>query len=80
MPESPIAVPLEGWRDPASVFAAITAGSPHCFWLDAGPDATTGWSWIGTGVVEEHPERVRAVSLTTDSGHDEWEAGRFRGG
>ena len=80
MPESPIAVPLEGWRDPASVFAAIAAASPHCFWLDAGPDATTGWSWVGTGVVEEHPERVRAVSLTTDSGHDEWEAGRFRGG
>ena len=80
MPESPIAVPLEGWRDPASVFAAIEAGSPHCFWLDAGPDAKTGWSWVGTGVVEEHPERVRAVSLTTDSGHDEWKAGRFRGG
>jgi aminodeoxychorismate synthase component I len=80
MPESPIAVPVEGWRDPASVFAAIAAASPHCFWLDAGPDATTGWSWVGTGVVEEQPERVRAVSLTTDSGHDGWEAGRFRGG
>jgi para-aminobenzoate synthetase component 1 len=80
MPESPIAVPLEGWRDPASVFAAIAAPAEHSFWLDAGPDATTGWSWVGTGVVEEHPERVRAVSLTQLPDGEAGEAGRFRGG
>lgn len=78
MPESTIAVPLDGWRDPASVFAAIAAPEAHSFWLDAGPDATTGWSWVGTGVVEEHPERVRSVPLTPSRGP--WEAGRFRGG
>jgi anthranilate synthase component 1 len=80
MPESPIAVPLDGWRDPASVFAAIAAPAADCFWLDAGPDATTGWSWVGTGVVEAQPERVRAICLTPTSRDDQWEAGRFRGG
>lgn len=80
MPESPIAVPLDGWRDPASVFAAIAAPAAQSFWLDAGPDAEDGWSWVGTGVVEQHPERVRAVSLTQPSDGDTWEAGRFRGG
>lgn len=80
MPESPIAVPLDGWRDPASVFAAIAAPAAQSFWLDAGPDALTGWSWVGTGVVEEHPAQVRAVSLTQPVVADAWEAGRFRGG
>ena len=80
MPESPIAVRLHGWREPASVFAAIAAGSPHSFWLDAGPDATSGWSWVGTGVVETEPDGPRCVPLTGTPEDDGWEAGRFRGG
>ncbi|WP_314502135.1 aminodeoxychorismate synthase component I [uncultured Microbacterium sp.] len=80
MPESPIAVRLHGWREPASVFAAIAAGSPHSFWLDAGPDATSGWSWVGTGVVETEPDGPRRVPLTGTPEDDGWEAGRFRGG
>lgn len=79
MPESPIAVPLPGWRDPASVFAATAADAPECFWLDAGPGATTGWSWIGTGVLEQRPERVRSVRLGA-AADAQWRAGRFRGG
>jgi para-aminobenzoate synthetase component 1 len=80
MPESLIVLPVEGWRDPASVFAAITASSQDCFWLDAGPDARAGWSWVGIGAVEERPDRVRAVSLTSSVAAPAAEAGRFRGG
>src|SRR5215207_3952846 len=79
MPESLDAVPLEHWRDPASVFDAIALDAEHCFWLDAGPDALAGWSWVGTGVVEEHSERVRAIPLTSTA-EPPWPAGRFRGG
>ncbi len=80
MPDSLTAVALAGWRDPASVFAAVAADSRECFWLDAGPESSTGWSWIGTGVVEEQPERVRTVSLTPERVAPAWEAGPFRGG
>jgi para-aminobenzoate synthetase component I len=80
MPDSLVAVPLAGWRDPASVFASIEADSPDCFWLDAGPGAAAGWSWVGSGTVEDRPERVRAVSLTQASEPRAEEAGRFRGG
>jgi para-aminobenzoate synthetase component 1 len=80
MPDSLVAVPLAGWRDPASVFAAVAAESAECFWLDAGPGSTTGWSWVGTGVVERRPDRVRAVPLTAVPADTAWEAGAFRGG
>jgi para-aminobenzoate synthetase component I len=80
MPDSLTALQLDGWRDPASVFAAIEAQSEKCFWLDAGPHAQTGWSWGGIGVVESDRERVRAVSLTSTPDDSAWEAGRFRGG
>ena len=80
MPDSPVAVPLAGWRDPASVFALIAAESDECFWLDAGPAAETGWSWVGTGVVEGRPERVRSVTLASGGAGTPWEAGPFRGG
>ena len=80
MPDSLIAVALPGRRDPASVFRAIAAPSRQCFWLDAGPDAGTGWSWVGIGVVEDRPERIRDVELTSTPAQSPWEAGRFRGG
>ena len=73
-----VAVPLERWRDPASVSAAGPAGDEHSFWLDAGPDATAGWSWVGTGVPASAQE-VRAVECVIEDG-DPWPAGRFRGG
>jgi para-aminobenzoate synthetase component 1 len=80
MPDSLTAVALAGWRDPASVFAAVAKDSRECFWLDAGPESSTGWSWIGTGVLETQPERVRTVSLTPDRVAPAWAAGAFRGG
>ena len=73
-----VAVPLERWRDPGSVFAAGPAQAEHSFWLDAGPDATDGWSWVGTGVTAS-AERVRAVECPLED-RDPWPAGPFRGG
>lgn len=48
MPPRSVAVPLP-WTDPAALFAAGPARAPHAFWLDAGPDAASGWSWLGAG-------------------------------
>ncbi len=79
MPASPTAVPVGDWREPASVHAAICGNDPHSFWLDAGPDAVEGWSWVGTGIPETDPSRVRAVPLASRT-PDEWAAGPFRGG
>lgn len=40
---------LEGWVDPAWLFAAHEAQLSAAFWLDAGPAADAGWSYLGTG-------------------------------
>lgn len=37
------------WRDPQAVFAAIESRHADVFWLDAGPSARSGWSYIGWG-------------------------------
>lgn len=39
------------WVDPEAVFVAWERSAQDIFWLDAGPHATAGWSWIGTGAV-----------------------------
>ncbi|MDL5350326.1 anthranilate synthase component I family protein [Microbacterium sp. zg-YB36] len=56
------ALPLR-WADPSAVFAAGPANEQHAYWLDAGPDATTGWSWMGVGDPETDPSVVQAVVL-----------------
>ena len=50
-------VPLGRWVDPAVAYAAICGDSDAAFWLDSGPDAVTGWSYLGL-----------ASSVTTDFG------------
>ncbi|MET0734314.1 MAG: aminodeoxychorismate synthase component I [Microbacterium sp.] len=79
MSEPLVAVPLRGWVDPASVHHAIGQSEPHSFWLDAGPDAEAGWSWVGVGTVEEDPAAVRIVRCAGERVDDE-AAGPFRGG
>jgi len=70
---------LPEWIDPARAFAGGPARQAHAFWLDAGPDAREGWSWIGTGEPEPDPDVVRAVPSGARTGSTpEW--GRFRGG
>ncbi|MCW3494651.1 aminodeoxychorismate synthase component I [Microbacterium sp. SSM24] len=79
MSEPLIAVELTAWADPASVFVSLYGGEDHAFWLDAGPDASDGWSWVGAGAPETDPESVRHVACQQSSG-EEWPAGPFRGG
>ncbi|SDH23495.1 aminodeoxychorismate synthase component I [Microbacterium pygmaeum] len=76
-----IAEPVERWLDPASVFAALAADHADVFWLDAGPDAAAGWSWVGVGTVEVSAG-VRGVRTGAAAADDDrgWEAGPFRGG
>jgi anthranilate/para-aminobenzoate synthase component I len=40
-------IPVQGWWDPAQVFLALYRNDSHAFWLDAGPDAGTGFSYLG---------------------------------
>lgn len=62
MPEPRSVVPLDGWRDPAELFQNWVARAPHAFWLDAGPGATSGWSYLGIGAPDAQ-ERAFATAL-----------------
>ena len=62
MSESLTAVDLPQWVDPAAVFATVFAASRHSFWLDAGPDAVDGWSWMGDGSPDD-PARVLSTVI-----------------
>ena len=75
---SPVARDL--WVDPRAVFDALIRETPHApiFWLDAGPDADAGWSWIGTGSSAPAGE-VRAVAVSRSPAVAS-PAGRVRGG
>jgi para-aminobenzoate synthetase component 1 len=65
VPPDPAPVELEAWADPARVHGMFAA-EPHTFWLDAGPDASAGWSWVGTGTPADG-EDVRAVAVARDA-------------
>lgn len=64
MSRGPVAQRID-WIDPEVLFRAGPAHESHAFWLDAGPDATAGWSWLGVG--QPARELPRAQSLA--SGH-----------
>lgn len=63
------------WRDPERLFAGAAVLHPDLFWLDAGPAATSGWSWLGVGSPAATDD-VRAVHCGGAAG----EAGPFGGG
>ena len=69
---------LGEWPDPASVHDLVSARGGDTFWLDAGPAATSGWSWVGEGVAESDDEDVRSTVCATIV--PDAEGGRFRGG
>ena len=77
MSEPFVAVEIPRWVDPASVFATSFADADDSFWLDAGPGASDGWSWIGDGVPDD-PSRVRDIVCA--GGTVPGDAGPFRGG
>ena len=64
--------------DAARAFAGGPARHPSGFWLDAGPHAPEGWSWLGIGAPESDPDAVRAVIATGTGADEEW--GPFHGG
>lgn len=66
---------LPGWVDPAEMYLSGPAASAHSFWLDAGPAAREGWSWLGEGVTATAP-RTQDVTGPSDAGP----GGPFRGG
>ncbi|QEW00147.1 anthranilate synthase component I family protein [Microbacterium caowuchunii] len=77
MPADATTVPVDAWIDPARAYA-LFAEEPDSFWLDAGPDARTGWSWMGTGTVAD-PAAVRAVPVSREPGAVA-PSGPFQGG
>lgn len=49
------------------VFRWLEAAEPDVFWLDAGADARTGWSFIGRGLVADLPSEVRLDVAPSDT-------------
>ncbi len=76
MPTALTARELPAWVDPAELYLGGPARAAHSFWLDAGPDATSGWSWLGTGTPAPTPPRDRACA----EGRSPEDGGPFRGG
>jgi len=76
VPTPPNPIEVTGRVTPAQAYAAL-ADHPHVFWLDAGPDAREGWSWVGAGAPDD-PARVAATPLRT--GPADGPAGPLRGG
>ena len=74
-----VAVALPEWIDPEAVYLARFAHLEHSFWLDAGPGATSGWSWVGAGAVEPDPAAVRSIASAASIGAGR-DTGRFAGG
>jgi para-aminobenzoate synthetase component I len=53
--------PLDGWVDPAAVFSALYSTETDIAWLDSGPDATDGRSYLGRAsrvITSEHTDSV----------------------
>lgn len=75
---SDVRIPLPAGTAASDVFAVLDATAEHVFWLDAGPAARDGWSFVGVGVRADDAARVRAIPLEHSAGP----AGRlpFRGG
>ncbi|MGC0370722.1 anthranilate synthase component I family protein [Microbacterium sp. SLBN-111] len=78
MPRSVSTVASPRWREPDDVFCALFADAPHAFWLDAGANASAGWSFLGTGRPSP-PDAPTAVDATTATAHTPG-APAFRGG
>jgi anthranilate synthase component 1 len=79
MSESLATADVPHWVDPASVFAARFAREPHAFWLDAGPGAREGWSWMGV-VTPDYAATVMTTVCADGPAAGEGHDGPFRGG
>lgn len=68
MPDRLSPRPLPSWVAPERLFAALSQQHADVFWLDAGSDATEGWSFLGIGDAEALPEKVRLDVGSVDEG------------
>ncbi|MDQ1084105.1 MULTISPECIES: anthranilate synthase component I family protein [Microbacterium] len=78
MPHSAPSFTRAAWVDPEAAFLHLFAGAPEAFWLDAGVDAQTGWSWMGTGHLDASSRPMQQDAAA--SGARGGEGGPFRGG
>ncbi|GAA3022406.1 anthranilate synthase component I family protein [Microbacterium dextranolyticum] len=81
MQARPTAVRID-WIDPADLFRAGPAHESNAFWLDAGPDAAEGWSWMGVGAAASRAPRDLALAGRSAElgGGDDGVPGGFAGG
>ena len=77
MTTPPSIVPLRSWLDPERVFCGWAECHENAFWLDAGPEAASGRSWVGVGEPVS-PDEIDQVTLNGGSG-DSAEPSRERG-
>lgn len=70
------AISLGRWVDPAVAYAAICGDSDDAFWLDSGPHATAGHSYLGLAaeVVTEFPTGVLSFLRSIESRADTTDA------
>lgn len=83
MPHRPTARALPVWVEPVDVFRVVEASWPEVFWLDAGPEAVDGWSFVGIGEPSALPADVAlggGRGIPVQGGADEDERPPFRGG
>lgn len=84
MPTELVALPIAGWADPEWLFAAHESHAADAWWLDAGPHARDGWSYLGEGSPVREAAAVRAVRCdardAAETPEAPWPAGPFRGG
>ena len=60
---------LSAWVDPEAAYVALFAESSHSFWLDSGPNASTGYSYLGDGThILTASVDDGTVTRTTDRG------------
>ncbi|MGF3052388.1 aminodeoxychorismate synthase component I [Microbacterium sp. YY-03] len=71
------AVKLRGWVSPDALFYASERRADVAFYLDAGAEASAGWSYLGVGARVALDEALDVVVRSSDG---EWPAGPFRGG
>ncbi len=64
----PIRRILNGWVDPSRVWQAGYQSQHSAFWLDAGPDAESGTSYMGAGVELLRADQAGAVTSSSVSG------------
>ncbi|WP_258027940.1 anthranilate synthase component I family protein [Microbacterium testaceum] len=78
MPRSLPPFTLARWKDPEAMFLHLFAAAGDAFWLDAGRDASSGWSWMGTGRLDAGDRALQSDVATFGDAADD--AGPFRGG